>query len=241
MKLKRIQRLIGNRPTDEAVFAKRHFLQPSGKINAAELLKGTTNYSVYGRGPEAKTTLMSPVSHELLSMIMYAIEFNPLLTILAEGLQGLKTKPASSKLSVFAYAEGITIILASPADIEADRIAVRLYCTNVLQLPTEPYQIQSPITGQMNSEIDSMGIPYLTATTVLGIRFHATIADTTRCPWSCLVTHTRHSRCSARLRDLNLLQRVRYVSIFQFSRLRYHTQVLPVPDEELCRVNRATT
>ena len=45
-------------------------------------------------------------------------------------------------------------------------------------------------------------------------------------------THTRHSQWSARLRDLKLLKRVCPVSIFQFSRLRYHTQVLPIPDEE---------
>jgi hypothetical protein len=39
MKLKIIQRLIGNRPTDEAVFAEKRFLQLSGKRDAAELLK----------------------------------------------------------------------------------------------------------------------------------------------------------------------------------------------------------
>jgi hypothetical protein len=127
MILKRIQLLIGNHPTEEAVFTERHFLQLSGKRVAAELLKGTTNCSVYGTGPEVTITLMSPVSHELLSMVMYVIEFNPLLTRLAEGLQGLKTTPTSSKLSVFAYADDITIILASPAEVEADRIALRLY------------------------------------------------------------------------------------------------------------------
>jgi hypothetical protein len=58
---------------------------------------------------------------------MYAIEFNPLLTRLAEGLQGLKVTPTSSKLSVFAYADDITIILASPADVVADKTALRLY------------------------------------------------------------------------------------------------------------------
>jgi len=69
---------------------------------------------------------MSLVSHELLSMIMYAIEFNPLLTRLAEGLQGLKTTSTSSKLFVFASADDITIILASLADVEADRTTLRL-------------------------------------------------------------------------------------------------------------------
>jgi len=71
--------------------------------------------------------LMSPCSHELLTMIMYAIELNPLLTRLAEALQGLKTTPTSSDLSVFAYADDIMIILASPADVEADRTALRFY------------------------------------------------------------------------------------------------------------------
>jgi hypothetical protein len=38
MILKRIKLLIGNHPTEEAVFAERHFLQLSGKGHAAELL-----------------------------------------------------------------------------------------------------------------------------------------------------------------------------------------------------------
>lgn len=95
MILKRIQLLIGNHPTEGAVFAERQFLHFSGERDAAELLKGTANCSVYGTWPEAKITLMSPVSHELLS-IMYAIELYQLLTRLAEGLQGLRTTPTSS-------------------------------------------------------------------------------------------------------------------------------------------------
>jgi len=152
MKLKRIQLLIGNHPTEEAVFAQRHFLQLSGKRDAAELLKGTTNCSVYGTGPEEEMTLMSPFSRELLRMILYAIELNPLLTRLAEGLQGLKTTPTSSNLSVFAYADDITIILASPADVEADRTAMHLIPT-CCSCQSQPCQIQSPITGQMNTEM----------------------------------------------------------------------------------------
>jgi hypothetical protein len=81
---------------------------------------------------------MMPVSHELLSMIMYAIELNPLLTRLAEGLQGLKTTPTSSKLSVFTYADDFTIILASPAEVEADRTALRLYQRAAAAVSTLP-------------------------------------------------------------------------------------------------------
>jgi len=235
MKLKRIQLLIGNHPTEEAVFAERHFLQLSGKRDAAELLKGTTNCSIYGTGLEAKMTLMSPFSHELLSMIMYAIELNPLLTRLAEGLQGLKTRSTSSNLSVFAYADDITIILASPADVEADRTA--LLCTYVptcCSCQSQPYQIQSPITGQMNTEMilwtfltsqkrqfwasDSMRLSRIRPGARVPVLLH-THTHTH--------THTHLTRCSARLRYLNLLQRVRYVSIFQFSRLRYLPHASP--------------
>ena len=60
MILKRIQLTIGNHPTEEEVFVERHFLQLSEKRDAVELLKGTTNCKVYGTGPEAKITLMSP-------------------------------------------------------------------------------------------------------------------------------------------------------------------------------------
>jgi hypothetical protein len=42
---KKKQLLIGNHPTEEAVFAERHFLQLSGKRDAAEVSKGTTNYT----------------------------------------------------------------------------------------------------------------------------------------------------------------------------------------------------
>jgi len=67
-----------------------------------------------------------------------------------------------------------------------------------------------------------------------------TIVETTRCSWYSFVTHTRHSLCSAFLRDLNLLKCVPCFNIFQFSRLWYQTQILRIVNEELRHINSAT-
>jgi len=62
-----------------------------------------------------------------LSMIMYAVVLKQFLTSYAENLEGLKRRPASSHVSVFAYADNITIILTSPAVVKAVRTALHLY------------------------------------------------------------------------------------------------------------------
>jgi len=46
--------------------------------------------------------------------------------------------------------------------------------------------------GRRNTEINPIAIPYVTEAKILGIRFHATIAETTRCTRSSIVTHIRH-------------------------------------------------
>jgi hypothetical protein len=69
--------------------------------------------------------------------------------------------------------------------------------------------------------------------------FHVTIAETTRCAWSSIVTHNRHSLCSAFRRDLHCLQRVRYVNIFQLSQLWYQTKILRTVNEDLPHINSA--
>ena len=70
--------------------------------------------------------------------------------------------------------------------------------------------------------------------------FHVTIAETTRGTLFSIVTHTRHSLCSSFLRDLNLLQRVRYVNIFELSQLWYQTQIPQIENEEFRRINSVT-
>lgn len=71
--------------------------------------------------------------------------------------------------------------------------------------------------GILNTEIDPMGIIYVKKTKIFNMIFHVTNSEITRRAWSSIVRHTRHSLCSAFLRDLNLLQCVRYVNIFQLS------------------------
>ena len=179
----------------------------------------TTAYAVYGIGSEKKESLLSPVSHELLSMIMYAIELNPLLTTLAEGLEGLKTKPTCSKLSLLClcgrydnHSHVTGWCLGSKGHTTLAPTCCRCKC--------QPSKIRSPTTWQKNTEIDTMGIPYEN----VFVRFHATIVDKTQCAHGplLLLTPDTHS-APARLHNLNRPQRVRYV-IFQFSRLGYQTQ-----------------
>jgi len=59
------------------------------------------------------------------------------------------------------------------------------------------------------------------------------------CTWPSIATHIRNFIRSARLRDLNLLQCVRYVNVCQFSWLLRHKYVLPIRDDELRRINSA--
>ena len=78
-----------------------------------------------------------------LSMIMYAIVLNPWLTSLAEGLEGLKITPVFKGMPMRQFHDHIDFAGWSRGSKKGT--ALPLICC---KCQSQPYQIQSPTTGQ---------------------------------------------------------------------------------------------
>ena len=62
-----------------------------------------------------------------MSMILFALNLNPLLHVLEQTLTGIRTSRRSKKAAVLAYADGITILVTAPEDIPVIRDAILTY------------------------------------------------------------------------------------------------------------------
>jgi hypothetical protein len=138
-----------------------------------------------------------------------------LVDSLAETLEGLQITPTSSKVSVFTCADKITIILTSRQ--KEMHYAVPMCC----RCYSQTYKVKSPTIGQMEHcpWDQSLGHSLRIRSENVWCQIPCDYRGDDLCAWSSIVTRLRNSPRMARLRDLNVLQHVRYVNICQLWRL----------------------
>jgi hypothetical protein len=115
-----------------------------------------------------------------LSMILFTIAINPLLEMMA---RDLRMEGGSGKVTHFAYAYDVTIILTNSTEIAKLKEIIRLYETASGATINERKSKALSLNG-WNRSHDIFGIPYVERIKILGITFWETIEGSTSDTWS---------------------------------------------------------
>lgn len=167
-----------------------------------------------------------------LSMLLFCIVISPLLRYLSRKLLGVsvpdvKGNNAVFKLATTAYVDDATVVLTQPGEVRVLADALESFGAES-GLRINPAKTKALPLGSWGTSI-SMPYPYVDKLKVLGIVFTKTTAGMLAANWPARLQALRGVLVDARLRALNLLQRVQYANMFALSLLWHCAQVLPMP------------
>ena len=110
-----------------------------------------------------------------MSMLLFALLLNPLLTLLDQKIMGIRIG-RRMRTTVVAYADDITLFVTSPADIPGVREAIQTY-ERATDASLNIRKSKALVAGSWDVAIDMMGISYCTDINILGIHFTNSIAQ----------------------------------------------------------------
>ena len=161
-------------------------------------------------------------------MVLFTLALNPLLVLLDKILEGLTIGRRKVKYTSLAYADNVTVLVTSKADIVNLREAIRIYEQatgarfNLVKSKVIPI-------GACDTPEPILHIPYTTDATILVIRFADTLERSIQLTWTTITNSVKLRAQEMYMRDLCLKQRIRVVHTYLFSKLRYASQVFPLP------------
>ena len=159
-----------------------------------------------------------------MSMTLFIICLNPLLTILNKSVTGLKI--GASKFTLRAYADDITILTQTQEDVQKSESILARYCTasgmivNVSKskyLPLGNTREATRLNTNMFLTVDRVRI--------LGVVFCSSISDSSKINWDTIANKVRWQTLENLNRRLNIIQKIWHVNMFVLSRLWYLAQV----------------
>jgi len=119
----------------------------------------------------------------LLSMLLYAICLNPLLSTLDKHPTGLRIGRDGARTSVIAYADDVTIFVTSPSDIT--KIQDTLYCyEGTTGAKVNIRKSRAVAIGSWDTSLRFMDIPYHDETTILGFHITSTVQASAHKIWT---------------------------------------------------------
>ena len=163
-----------------------------------------------------------------LSMVLFTLALNRLLVLLDSMLEGLKIGKRTVKYTSLAYADDVTVLLTSRADVVQLREAIRVYerATGARLNPVKTKVI--PI-GAWDTTEPICNLPYTNDATVFGLRFTGTLERSMQLNWTTITTSVKLRAQEMYMQDLCLKQRIKVVHKYLLSKLRYAAQVFPLP------------
>jgi hypothetical protein len=143
-----------------------------------------------------------------LSMQLFALCLNPLLCMLDEKLNGIRLR-RSSKKTVVAYADDVTIFVTSSADIQLIQEAITCYQA-ALGARLNIEKSKAMAIGSWDTSTDILGIQYHTAIKILGVQMQNTVSQSANNSWTVVTGKVRAQAREAYNRDICLDQRIQY-------------------------------
>jgi exonuclease III len=175
-----------------------------------------------------------------LSMLLFALCINPLLCYLDDHLTGIRVQRSQRKTTVVAYADDVTILVASQADVATIREAINCY-EKATGATLNVKKSNALAVGTWDTTNEILGIPYSDQIKILGIQMRNTVQQSALATWDRLSTIVRAQTCRAYSRDLNTAQRIQYTQVYMLAKLWYTAQVLLPPSECMRQITSAIT
>jgi len=132
-----------------------------------------------------------------------------------------------------AYADDVTIFATSPEDIVAIRDAVQQY-EKATGAVLNIHKSQALPVGIWDTNLPVMNIPYKDEIKVLGFNMQKSIDQAGKYSWERITNTVRSQAEETYGRDLNLVQRMRYVQVYLLAKIWHTAQVFRLP-REYCR------
>ncbi len=177
-----------------------------------------------------------------LSMILFNIVMSPLIKALNSKLVGL-TLPgvieggAPLRLAASAYVDDATAILDNANEVETLSAVLEAYGAES-GLRVNPAKSKMLPLGSW-SRTTPGPYPYVDEVRILGVTFTRTVRGMMAANWPARLRALRGTLVDARLRVLNICQRVQYCNSYALSILWHTAQVLPLPTGILKDVRKA--
>jgi hypothetical protein len=165
--------------------------------------------------------------------VKYDLEY---LEMLGRDWTGLHMDGVSGKVTHFAYADDVTIILTNSTEIAKLKEIIRLYETASGATINERKSKSLSLNG-WNRSHDIFGIPYVESIKILGITFRETVEGSTSDTWSLVTNAVKVMTKAQYYRELCLKHRVQFVHVYLLAKLWYCAQVLPITAEALRQIN----
>jgi hypothetical protein len=162
-----------------------------------------------------------------LSMALFALALNPLLSMLAATLPGVSTGRKSAPVAAIAYADDVTVFLTSPHDVPLLRRALTLY-ERASGAEVNVRKSAALALGSWDTATTIWDIPYLQDVRILGIHYKASINCSAVATWAPIIQGIRARAREAYVRTLCLASRIRFIHTYLLARVWYAAQVLPL-------------
>jgi exonuclease III len=173
-----------------------------------------------------------------LSMLLFALCINPLLTTLDKNLQGVYIRNKRIKMTAIAYADDVTIFVTKQEEIVTIEETLRDYML-ATGAQININKSKALAIGSWNKNIPMMNISYKDDITILGIQFMKKTQQSTEKSWTTLTTKLRAQVQKDYNRALNLENRIRYVNNYLLARVWYMTQIFPPPTNQARQITTA--
>jgi len=164
----------------------------------------------------------------LLSMILYAMCFNPLLCTLENPLRCLRMGRHCARTSAVAYADDVTIFVTTPTDIT--KLQEAIHCFEAASGARVNIQKSRAIAcGSWDKSIEIMNIPYHDTATVLGFQIKNTVGESALASWTKTTAKIRAQAQEAYCRMLTLDKIIQFVHEYLMVCAWYVSQIYPPP------------
>ena len=161
-------------------------------------------------------------------MFIYGLMLNPLIITLDKELICIRLRPVSVKMSLFAYAYDVTLVVTPTDDIRTVQNIIRTFESATGAILNKAKYVELP-AGKWNKSTDVLGIPYVCEIKILGVTYRDTISKTIRTTWPPIVATIKRVVHVTYLRDLSLYPRNRFAHTYLLSRQWYYVQILTLP------------
>ena len=151
-----------------------------------------------------------------------------MLRILDQKLPGIRNGTRARKTVVVAYADDITIFVTTPTDVPLINDAIQCYEKATGTRLNTPKSKALAVRG-WSAFTDTLNISYHAEIKILGITFASTIEHSMNKSWAYVAGKVSDQATNTYVRDLSLLQRLRYVQAYLLAKIWHTAQVFPAP------------
>lgn len=197
-----------------------------------KIYEGATSVVLVNGCMTKKIPLLSGVRQGCpLSMILFAISLEPFIQLIHFSLSGLNI--FSEKLLCIAYADDVNIIITHESELKIIKNIIAIY---ERAANAKINQSKSNIITLAGNPMTSNGFREVESVKTLGLTLFKDFSMMVKRNWECSINSIRVQLGEVRMRNLCVIKRVKYINIYILSKVWYLSQVIPLQDEFIKKI-----